>query len=113
MFEFKGLEAGTYTLTEDTAPMGFNSVDPVTVIIEAEHSGEDGLTMLTVRQGDGDAVKGDLSSGIVEIVVSDEAGTVLPSAGGMGVYAIYGAGAAALAAGGAALLKSRKKEDEE
>ncbi len=113
VFEFKGLEAGTYTLTEDVAPMGFNSVAPVTVVIEAGYSGEDGLTMLSVRQGEGDAVEGDLSSGIVEIEVSDEAGTVLPSAGGMGVYAIYGAGAAALAAGGAALLKSRKKEDEE
>lgn len=111
MFEFKGIDSGTYTLTEDVAPMGYNALDPKEVVISATYDDANGLTALSATVG-GEQATCAVATGVCEISIQNVKGTVLPSAGGMGVYALYGAGLAAMAAGTVLAAKSRKKEEE-
>ena len=82
-FTVKGLDAGTYILTEIVTPAGYNTCADITVVISANHkenSATEAETIITMTK---DGVKAD------EIVVVNQSGIVLPETGGMGTTLFY------------------------
>ena len=107
-FTFEGLDDGWYRLTEEKAPDGYNSIDPIHFDVTAEHDVKADDPQLIKLEGsqttkDGpNTTSGDL--GTFEIVhnklagslttdILNLAGVELPETGGMGTTLIYTAGA--------------------
>ena len=130
-----GLDAGTYTVTEVSAPSGYAKVDPFTFEIKPSMNADDpgaGLTMLTgvlttdqndkVIAGltDGDSGDNKLTlkpdsektDGIFNITVGDTKQVGLPLTGLNGVTFTWIAGGAVLCIGVAHLIRSRKQAEE-
>jgi fimbrial isopeptide formation D2 family protein/LPXTG-motif cell wall-anchored protein len=103
IFNIKGLDAGTYTLTETEAPTGYDKVADITITIDAEHQENTG----------GATAKLDLtgSSNMANDII-DKAGSSLPSTGGMGTKLfVLGGGVTAAMAGIYLVSKKRTKEE--
>lgn len=104
VLRFTGLSAGTYTITELKAPAGYNLLTaPITVTI--------GFTAPTAPSTDctwtytgTDVVNGTHTN---QITVTNQAGTELPSTGGMGTTLFYIAGSVLVLA--AVVLLTAKK----
>ena len=98
-FNIVGLDAGTYTLLETTTPSGYNTCEPITVIISATHTenkeGTDATTDLT-------------NSKNMNNKVVNKKGSPLPSTGGMGTTIFYVVGSI-LVLGAAILLITKKR----
>lgn len=105
VLRFEGLSAGEYTITEIKAPAGYNLLKaPITVTI--------GFTAPTAPSTDctwtytgTDVVNG---TNINQVTVTNQAGTELPSTGGMGTTIFYVVGSI-LVVGAAVLLITRKR----
>ena len=130
-----GLDAGTYTVTEVSAPSGYAKVDSFTFEIKPSMNADDpgaGLTKLTgvlttdqndkVIAGltDGDSGDNKLTlkpdsektDGIFNITVGDTKQVGLPLTGLNGVTFTWIAGGAVLCIGVAHLIRSRKQAEE-
>ena len=131
-----GLDAGTYTVTEVSAPSGYAKVDPFTFEIKPSMNADDpgaGLTelkgVLTTDQGgkviagitDEKAGDNNLTAkpgsvkdedGIFNITVGDTKQVGLPLTGLNGVTFTWIAGGAVLCIGVAHLIRSRKQAEE-
>lgn len=131
-----GLDAGTYTVTEVSAPSGYAKVDPFTFEIKPSMNADDpgaGLTelkgVLTTDQGgkviagitDKNAGDNNLTAkpgsvkdedGIFNITVGDTKQVGLPLTGLNGVTFTWIAGGAVLCIGVAHLIRSRKQAEE-
>lgn len=119
-FEFKGLDDGTYKLTEITTPSGYNTIEPIEFTINAEHGTSGNPATLndiyitvpigskvtpdefTVGQEAGEL------TGVVSTNVVNQAGTQLPTTGGMGTTIFYVLGAV-LVFGAVVLLVTKKR----
>ena len=130
-----GLDAGTYTVTEVSAPSGYAKVDPFTFEIKPNMKADDpdaGPTkldgVLTTDQGgkviagltDGDSGDNRLTAkpdtekdadGTFNITVGDTKQIGLPLTGLNGVTFTWIAGGAVLCIGVAHLIRSRKRDD--
>ena len=116
---FKGLGAGTYTLTEVVTPTGYNTADPITFTIEitvpetistgaeaATYSVKDITPTGTTIGLNGN----DATTGIYETNVIDKSGTELPSTGGIGTTIFYVVGAILVIGAGVVLITKRRME---
>ena len=112
----KGVKAGTYKITETTAPAGYNQLTgPVTVVAKktgatSTHTtvylDENGNITNTETEKD---VKVDIDNiAATVLVVVNKAGTELPSTGGMGTTIFYVLGSA-LVLGAVVLLVTKKR----
>ncbi|MCI6681812.1 SpaH/EbpB family LPXTG-anchored major pilin [Parafannyhessea umbonata] len=115
-FEFKGLDDGTYKLTETTTPAGYNTIDPIEFTISAEHDEASDDPKLTDLSGDvksGEAkFTADTNTGSLTTDVVNKKGSTLPSTGGMGTTVLYVAGAVIVVAAGIGLaLRRNKRQD--
>lgn len=111
-FTFTGLDDGQYRLTETTTPAGYNTIAPIEFTVTADHqilSDNPALTALNGNKVSGEitltpsADKSSLSTNIV-----NQAGTELPSTGGMGTTILYVIGAI-LVIGAGILLVTKKR----
>lgn len=114
---FKGLAAGTYTITEIKAPDGYNMLEhPITVTIgcdfpedqeEAVWSGSytigDAMTNLTFN-GDTGVIEG--------FNVVNKTGSLLPSTGGIGTTIFYIVGAILVIGAGVILVVKKRMSNE-
>ncbi len=131
-----GLDAGTYTVTEVSAPDGYTTVEPFTFEIKPTMTANDpnaGLTELTgeLKTNQGDKVIAGLtdgnfgdnkltaqsnsekdSNGTFNITVGDTKQVSLPLTGLNGVTFTWIAGGAVLCIGVAHLIRSRKQAEE-
>ena len=113
VFEFTGLDDGTYVLRETKTPDGYNSIEDQTFTISAKHdenSDDPKLTELTGDVASGSIIdlgvmleKGELSTDVV-----NNKGSVLPSTGGAGRVAIYVIGAILVLGGGIVLVTKKR-----
>ncbi|MGN0998540.1 MAG: isopeptide-forming domain-containing fimbrial protein, partial [Faecousia sp.] len=109
VLRFEGLSAGTYTITEITAPSGYNLLeDSITVTIgwTAPATGSTECTWTyngTDTEGEGENVVY-----TNHVTVTNQAGTELPSTGGIGTTIFYVLGTILLV-GAAVLLVTKKR----
>ena len=85
---FKGLSVGNYTITETTVPAGYNKAEPVTISILTDNYTAENL--------------------VQSRTVKNQAGSELPSTGGMGTTLLYVVGAALVLGAGIVLIARRK-----
>lgn len=118
---FKGLGAGTYTITETETPTNYNTIDPITLTISCEvpdEIGEESCTWsATYKVGDGSEkeVNAD-GNGTISINVENRSGTQLPSTGGIGTTIFLWGGAGLMLAVLLLLglrIRSKKEENDQ
>lgn len=102
--EFRGLGAGTYTISESKTPSGYNTLPDLTVTVGFD---KDETPKWSFSGGTGSY---DSQEGIYKITIENQKGTELPSTGGMGTTIFYIAGAI-LVIGAVVLLIARKKAE--
>lgn len=107
---FSTLGEGTYTITETEAPSGYNTADPVTVVITL-----DGPTTVSTGNEEAewsyDGSSSDVSvdsNGNYIITIMDQKGSSLPSTGGTGTTIFYVVGIV-LMLGVAVVLVTKKR----
>lgn len=113
---FKDLGAGTYTLTETVTPDGFNTIEPITIVIgfEAPSDVTDGTEKckwIMTWNGEPLSDKPDENTegtGIFAQNVINNSGSLLPSTGGIGTTIFYVVGGI-LVIGAGILLVAKKR----
>lgn len=115
-FTFNGLDDGKYVLTETVTPATYNTIEPITFTVAANHeitwNGEARdaiLTSLTgnVKSGTADFMP-DKTEGSLTTNVVNQSGTLLPGTGGIGTTIFYVIGGLLMAAA-AVLLITKKR----
>lgn len=105
-----GLKAGEYTITEVTAPDGYNKIDPITVTIgwEPPAAGNTACTWTVTSTDDLAEVSaggaGDPAAGIIMLTIQNLKGATLPSTGGIGTTIFYAVGATLVIGAGVVLV---------
>ena len=115
-FTFKGLDDGDYILTETVTPATYNTIEPITFTVTAEHkitwNGEARDAILTSLSGNttsgkitftASADKSELTTNVV-----NQSGATLPGTGGIGTTIFYVIGGLLMAAA-AVLLITKKR----
>lgn len=109
-----GLGEGTYTITETQTPAGYNTVDPITVVISWEPpktaNGTD-CTWQATMNGTTDLSMN--AQGLFELEIVNVAGAELPETGGMGTTLIYVVGGILFAAAVVLLVTKKRMSEEE
>lgn len=112
VFTFSGLDAGIYRLTETVTPEGYNTIDPVYFEIVATNNGTQVISMA------GKAVNGseinftaNATNGSLTTDIVNQAGTVLPSTGGMGTTVFYVVGGGLMAVAVVLLVTKKRMEN--
>ena len=116
-FTFTGLDDGDYRLTETATPDGYNSIDPITFTVTAEHKVEwtTGLERTDILT----SLSGNVTTGEIKFTASEnlgtlstdvvnESGLVLPETGGIGTTIFYIVGGL-LTVGAVVLLVTKKR----
>ncbi len=100
-FEFKGLDDGTYKLSEITTPSGYNTITPIVFTIDAEHGSSGNPATLNqiniIVPADSEVSTDDFTvetadgslTGIISTNVVNKAGAQLPTTGGIGTTLFY------------------------
>ncbi len=102
----KGLGAGSYFITEITAPSGYNLLtDPISITIEEKNVTKDSCEWTVLNNG---ANVDPNSDNLYTFQVANKQGSTLPSTGGMGTTLFYVVGAL-LMAGAAIVLVIKKR----
>lgn len=109
VLRFEGLAAGEYTITEITAPNGFNLLDkPLKINITWQEDPNDLTKCIWDKTVDSDSGFQVGDDGIFRINVVNQSGTTLPSTGGMGTTIFYVVGTI-LVLGAAIVLIAKKR----
>ena len=120
-FTFKGLDDGEYTLTETVTPEGYNTIDPITFKVSANHAitwdgTGDRNTLLESLTGN--PVTGKITfaknanvNGSLVTDIINKSGTVLPSTGGMGTTVFYVVGGGLMAVAVVLLVTKKRMEN--
>ena len=127
-FEFKAIDDGTYKLVESVTPSGYNTIEPITIIVTATHgtdtSAQRGYSVTVLNAGN-DKFKADpnggeitftkkngtqetLESGEIYSEIVNQSGAVLPSTGGIGTTLFYIIGAVLVIGAGIVLVTRRR-----
>lgn len=110
---FKDLGAGTYTLTETVTPDGFNTLEPITIVIgfDGPDKVSDGTEECTwTMTWNGQPVTA--SGGIFAQDVINNSGSLLPSTGGIGTTIFYVVGAILVIGAGVMLVVKKRMSRE-
>lgn len=116
VIRIKGLDDGTYTLKETTAPGGFNKASDQTITITAGTENDqtwDGTetdkTLNSFKWTVGtEEKKGSVDDALANTVVQNKKGSELPSTGGMGTTIFYLGGGAMVAVAGVFLITKKR-----
>ncbi len=107
---FKGLGAGEYILTETVTPAGFNTLEPIDIVIsfrgpEVVNTGEEPGFWGMTWNGESVTPNG---NGIFEQNVINQSGSLLPSTGGIGTTIFYVVGGILVVAAGILLVTKKR-----
>lgn len=119
-FTFKGLDDGVYTLTETVTPEGYNTIDPITFKVSANHAitwDGTGDRNTLLKSLSGNPVTGEITftsdkgTGALTTNVINKSGTTLPSTGGMGTTVFYVVGGGLMAVAVVLLVTKKRMEN--
>lgn len=120
-FTFKGLDDGEYTLTETVTPEGYNTIDPITFNVSANHEitwNGTGDRNTLLESLTGNKVTGEITfapnanvNGSLVTDIINKSGTVLPSTGGMGTTVFYVVGGGLMAVAVVLLVTKKRMEN--
>lgn len=105
--QLKGLKAGTYYLVEETAPNGYNKLNPVKIVTTGT-AGEEGVSAgnYTITVGDSGKAESDQ---IVDL--ENRKGSLLPETGGIGTVLFTAIGVILITGVAVSFGMSRKKKE--
>ena len=119
LFTLSGLDDGEYTLTETVTPANYNTIDPITFTVTAEHTiaweAESRDSILTSLSGN--KVSGEITftvnkaDGSLTTNVVNKIGTTLPGTGGIGTTIFYVIGGGLMAAAAILLITKKRMEN--
>ncbi len=107
---FEGLNAGTYTITEIAAPAGYNLLKDAITIIITDNADLTAVNWI-VKEKVGDGEESKLTAGednLFSFKVENNAGSELPSTGGMGTTIFYVLGSLLVVIAGVALVTKKR-----
>lgn len=128
-FEFKGIDDGTYVLTETVTPEGYTGIKPLKFKLtatETQTDGSEAIELLTVdntnafsikkvytlttdtETGKISATEGNVTNGAVYAKIANQKGSSLPSTGGMGTTLFYLVGGVLVAGAGVTLITKKR-----
>lgn len=118
-FQFKGIDAGTYTLVETTVPNGYNKAADVVFKVVATYTESDDNPVLTsldvndinnnsITVGENAAFSITTDAKAIETTVINKAGATLPETGGMGTTIFYALGSILVIVAGVMLITRRR-----
>lgn len=107
MLIFKGLGAGTYTLTETVTPAEYNTIAPITIVISNDKVA-DAFTKTNPNWKVTTPSEITATDNIYELQVINAKGSTLPTTGGIGTKLFYIIGSL-LVAGSVVLLVTKKR----
>lgn len=116
VIRIKGLDDGTYTLTETTAPKGFNKASDQTITINADTendqtwngtASDETLNSFKWTVGT-EEEEGSVDDALAYTEVMNKKGSELPSTGGMGTKIFYLGGGAMVAVAGVFLITKKR-----
>lgn len=120
-FTFKGLDDGEYTLTETVTPEGYNTIEPITFNVSANHEitwEGTGTRNALLKSLTGNQVKGEITfeknanvNGSLVTDIINKSGTTLPSTGGMGTTVFYVVGGGLMAVAVVLLVTKKRMEN--
>lgn len=122
----KGLDDGTYTLTEEEALTDYNEIAPLTLVISGSTittgstcqtwSGtpSDALTKLSLKIDNETATEQDTTNhGVAEVTVENSKGSTLPITGGIGTTMFYMVGGILVVGAGVTLIAKKRAKNEQ
>jgi len=107
-----GLKPGTYTIEETHAPDGYNKITETKQLIIAWEKKDDPKTEFSIGSGSASEFSMKDNGVCYEITIENQAGTELPSTGGIGTTIFYIAGIV-MVLGAAAIVIARRKAEQE
>ncbi len=126
LFEFEGIDAGRYRLSETKTPAGYNTIDPIYFVVTAEHdveSADPKLTKLLFAQANEMwEIQGKPTAsfvpdmnrvGVVTTQVMNQKGVTLPETGGIGTTIFYVAGVILVIVAGVLLVTKKRMSKEQ
>lgn len=119
LFTLSGLDDGEYTLTETVTPANYNTIDPITFKVTAEHTitwettpRDTVLTSLSGNKVSGEITFDvDKTAGSLTTNVVNKIGTTLPGTGGIGTTIFYVIGGGLMAAAAILLITKKRMEN--
>ena len=103
-FNIVGLDAGVYYMRETTTPTGYNTCDDVRIVINARHQKTESGNNVTFTNS------GENASNLTNTIINN-AGTTLPSTGGMGTAVFYVVGGGLMAVAVVLLVTKKRMEN--
>lgn len=114
VFEWVGLESGTYTLIETKAPAGYKKIDPITFTVSGNVTGEIPVITVTEDTDPSNAAEfGTITSDPTEITVTvaNVKGPNMPVTGQQGITIATIAGIGILTISAVSILKKKKENN--
>ena len=119
LFTLSGLDDGEYTLTETVTPANYNTIDPITFKVTAEHTitwettpRDTVLTSLSGNKVSGEITFDvDKTAGSLTTNVVNKIGTTLPGTGGIGTTIFYVIGGGLMVAAAILLITKKRMEN--
>lgn len=110
---FEGLGEGTYTITETTVPAGYNKISDLTVTITWNESAPMWTATVTPAEGNNSLNYIEENGvGVIELPIVNQAGSELPSTGGMGTTLFYIVGGALVLIAVVLLITKKRMKSE-
>ena len=109
-FAWEGIDDGEYMIKEIITPAGYNSIEPITFTVTADHEIKADDPKLTELTG-GDKFTGRVDNGSLTISIQNRMGSTLPGTGGIGTTIFYVVGGGLMVAAAILLITKKRMEN--
>lgn len=109
-FEWDGIDDGDYMIKEIITPAGYNSIEPITFTVTADHEIEADNPKLIELKG-GDKFTGSVDNSSLTISIQNRMGSTLPGTGGIGTTIFYVVGGGLMVAAAILLITKKRMEN--